>query len=284
MSLTTPATGIPVLSRRHSVSPPSARSLLLTVLGELVLPSKAPVWTSALLHVLAGLDVEEKSARQAIARTAADGWISSERDGRRVRWVLAPSGRALLTEGAARIYSVGTKQPAWDGSWLVVLASVPETQRKLRHQLQTKLAWAGLGNPLAGLWVSPHPERAGEVSKIIQDLGLDGSALSFVGPFGEIGSERSLVNRAWDLAEVTEHYEDFLTSAAEARRAAGDEILIAAVRLVHEWRRFPFLDPQLPDSLLPARWIGHRAKTVFDARHDAWAPGARVRWAELTAL
>ncbi len=274
----------PVLSRRHSVSPPSARSLLLTVLGELVLPSKAPVWTSALLQVLAGLDVEEKSARQAIARTAADGWISSERDGRRVRWVLAPSGRALLTEGAARIYSVGSKQPAWNGSWLVVLASVPETQRKLRHQLQTKLAWAGLGNPIAGLWVSPHPERAAEVRKIIKDLGLDGSAMSFVGPFGEIGSERSLVNRAWDLAEVADHYEDFLAMFDRARPQPGDATLVAQVRLVHEWRRFPFVDPQLPDSLLPARWIGHRAKTAFDAHHEAWTPGARLRWAELTAL
>jgi phenylacetic acid degradation operon negative regulatory protein len=277
-----PAT--PVLSRRHSVSPRSARSLLLTVLGELVLPSKNPVWTSALLHVLAGLDVEEKSARQAIARTASDGWISSERDGRRVRWVLAPPGRKLLTEGAARIYSVGSRQTSWDGRWLVVMASVPETQRKLRHKLQTRLAWAGLGNPVGGMWVSPHPDRAEEVRRIIADLGLEGSALSFVGPFGEIGSERSLVNRAWNLAEVGEHYEQFLAMVnADKSPPPGDETLFAQVRLVHEWRRFPFLDPQLPDTLLPSKWIGHRAKTVFDAKHDAWAPGARARWAELTA-
>jgi phenylacetic acid degradation operon negative regulatory protein len=277
--------GTPVLSRRHSVSPRSARSLLLTVLGELVLPSKNPVWTSALLHVLSGLEVEEKSARQAIARTATDGWISSERDGRRVRWVLAPPGRKLLTEGAERIYSVGSRQQrAWDGRWLVVMASVPESQRKLRHKLQTRLAWAGLGNPVGGMWVSPHPERAEEVRRIIADLGLESSALSFVGPFGEIGSERSLVNRAWDLAGVAEHYEQFLAMvAAEPAPAAGDGRLFAQVRLVHEWRRFPFLDPQLPDTLLPSKWIGHRAKTVFDAKHDAWAPGARERWAELTA-
>lgn len=279
---TTP--GTPVLSRRHSVSPRSARSLLLTVLGELVLPSKNPVWTSALLQVLAGLEVEEKSARQAIARTASDGWISSERDGRRVRWVLAPPGRKLLSEGAQRIYSVGERQTSWDGRWLVVLASVPETQRKLRHKLQTRLAWAGLGNPVGGTWVSPHPERAEEVRRIIADLGLEGSALSFVGPFGEIGSERSLVNRAWDLAQVADHYEQFLAMvAAEPAPAAGEETLCAQVRLVHEWRRFPFLDPQLPDTLLPSKWIGHRARTVFDAKHDAWAPGAKARWAELTS-
>ena len=57
----------------------SARSLLLTVLGEYVLPRVEPAWTSTLLHVLGGLGVEEKSTRQSLARMAADGWIVAER-------------------------------------------------------------------------------------------------------------------------------------------------------------------------------------------------------------
>jgi phenylacetic acid degradation operon negative regulatory protein len=276
-------TAAPVLSRRHSVSPPSARSLLLTVLGELVLPNPDPVWTSALLEVLAGVDVEEKSARQAIARTAADGWIVSSRDGRRVRWELAPPGRELLTTGAARIYSAGGRQPNWDGRWLVVLASVPESQRKLRHRLQTRLAWAGLGNPAPGLWVSPHPERVSEVGRIIAELGLDGAALSFVGPYAGIGSEPSLVDRAWDLDEVSAYYAEFLDAFTDIDPQPGMPTLLAQVQLVHDWRRFPFLDPALPDSLLPDRWIGHRARELFDAKHRAWAPETRRHWSRLTS-
>jgi phenylacetic acid degradation operon negative regulatory protein len=271
------------MSRRHSVSPPSARSLLLTVLGELVLPNPDPVWTSALLDVLAGLDVEEKSARQAIARTAADGWIVSTRDGRRVRWELAPPGRVLLTEGTARIYAANDRQPDWDGRWLVVLASVPETQRKLRHRLQTRLAWAGLGNPAPGLWVSPHPERANEVGRIIAELGLDSTALSFIGPFAGIGSEHALVQRAWDLDEVGAHYTEFLDAFVDVKPGPGIATLLAQVQLVHAWRRFPFLDPALPDSLLPDKWIGHRARELFYAKHDVWAQETRRQWSRLTA-
>jgi phenylacetic acid degradation operon negative regulatory protein len=269
------------MSRRHSVSPPSARSLLLTVLGELVLPNPDPVWTSALLDVLAGLDVEEKSARQAIARTAADGWIVSTRDGRRVRWELAPPGRVLLTEGTARIYAADDRG-TWDGRWLVVLASVPESQRKLRHRLQTRLAWAGLGNPAAGLWVSPHPERANEVGRIIAELGLDAAALSFIGPFAGIGSEPSLVRRAWDLDAVAAHYAEFLDAFTDVKPEPGMPTLLAQVQLVHAWRRFPFLDPALPDSLLPEKWIGHRARKLFYAKHDAWAAETRRQWSQLT--
>ncbi|HEX9540543.1 MAG TPA: hypothetical protein VGA04_20460, partial [Streptosporangiaceae bacterium] len=53
------------LSRRQAGSG-SARSLLLTVLGEFALPSGEPSWTSTLLHVADGLGVEEKSTRQAL--------------------------------------------------------------------------------------------------------------------------------------------------------------------------------------------------------------------------
>ncbi|MGH3657550.1 MAG: PaaX family transcriptional regulator [Micromonosporaceae bacterium] len=274
----------PVLSRRHSISAGSARSLLLTLLGEFVLPSGQPVWTSTLLHVLGGLGVEEKSARQAIARSAADGWITSQRDGRRVRWILTPPGRRLLTEGSDRIYSHGATNQVWDGRWLIVMASVPETQRRLRHQLHTRLAWAGFGNPSAGMWVTPHPEREAEVKQIMQDLGLDATALSFTGPFAGIGSERTLVERAWDLDKVTAHYEAFLDAFSGMRPAPADPTLLAQVRLVHEWRRFPFLDPLLPGELLPPRWTGQRARQLFDEQHAAWQQDARQRWSELTDI
>jgi phenylacetic acid degradation operon negative regulatory protein len=199
-----------------------------------------------------------------------------------VRWVLAPAGRKLLSEGAARIYGHDGDR-VWDGRWLVVLASVPETQRKRRHQLQTKLAWAGLGNPTAGLWVSPHPERAAEVRRIIDDLELGEAAYSFVGPYGMVGSEAELVRRAWDLDEVSQAYAAFLSEFARLEPVGGEATLLAQIRIVHAWRRFPFLDPQLPDVLLPARWIGHRARSVFEAKHESWERPARRRWAEIAS-
>src|ERR1700704_4253861 len=104
----------PVVSRRREVCDVSARSLLMTVLGEYVLPRGRAVWTSALVDALAMFGVEAKSARQALARTAAEGWLASERVGRRVRWALTPPGHRLLTEGARRIYDFGGAERTWD--------------------------------------------------------------------------------------------------------------------------------------------------------------------------
>jgi phenylacetic acid degradation operon negative regulatory protein len=61
----------------------------------------------------------------------------------------------------------------------------------------------------------------------------------------------------------------------------GDPVLLAQTRLVHEWRRFPFLDPRLPEELLPADWSGTRAAALFQAMHSAWSDSAQRRWAEL---
>ena len=73
----------PTLLRRHAAGTDSARSVLFTVLGELVLRTGGEAWTSAFIDVFGRLGVEEKAARQALMRTAADSWLSSERVGRR---------------------------------------------------------------------------------------------------------------------------------------------------------------------------------------------------------
>lgn len=274
---------MPSYSRRQQTSARSARSLLLTVFGEYVLPSQQPVWTSTLLQVSAGLGIEEKAARQALNRLAGDGWIAAGRAGRRVRWSLTGHGRTLLTEGAERIYSFGRDRDSWDGRWLVLLVSVPETQRDLRHRLRNGLTWAGLGSPAPGVWVSPHLSREAEAKQVVEGLGLDPAAFSFSGPFAGVGFERAMVEQAWHLGELAAAYEEFLRGFAGLRPESPDEVLVAQIHLVDEWRRFPRLDPQLPMELLPPHWIGLRAANVFDDLHRQWHPAAQARWAQLAA-
>jgi len=273
----------PALSRRRELGATSARSLLLTVLGEFVLPRAEPVWTQVLLDVLGGLGVESKSARQALARTAAEGLLVSDRAGRRVRWSLTASGKRLLSDGAARIYGFGAAAPPWDGRWLVLLVSVPESRRQLRHRLRTRLAWAGLGSPSPGVWLSPDPTKQDEVASVVADLELSGVTSSFVGTFGVIGEEHEVVAQAWDLAEVEAAYEAFLETFGDAEPAGPADVLTHQIHLVHSWRRFPFLDPKLPGELLPAQWAGARAAQLFDTLHGRWDRPAKRQWQRLAA-
>jgi phenylacetic acid degradation operon negative regulatory protein len=268
------------VSRRRELGETSARSLLMTVLGEYALPRDAAVWTSTLVDVLALLGVEEKSARQALARTAAEGWLAAHREGRRVRWDLTAPGRRLLSAGASRIYSFGREEPGWDQRWLVLLVTVPDARRELRHRLRTRLAWAGFGTPAPGVWVTPDTGCEAEARQILTELGLADQSMSFAATYGSIGCPEFVARQAWDLDVVAARYDEFIARFTGLRPAAGDETLIAQTLLVHEWRRFPFLDPGLPRELLPAGWTGITAARLFHGRHAEWRPGAQQRWAE----
>jgi phenylacetic acid degradation operon negative regulatory protein len=255
--------------------------MLMTILGEFVLPFGQQVWTTTLVHALGLVGVEPGSARQALARTAAEGWLSSDRVGRRVRWSLTDAGRRLLSEGAQRIYTFGSGEVSWDGRWLVVLVSIPESTRGLRHKLRTQLNWAGFGSPSPGVWISPRQDAAAEAKDILDAMDLSSKALSFVADYGVLGCQQDMVAEAWDLAEIERRYEDFIAEFADLDPRLADDVFVAQIRLVHEWRRFPFLDPQLPRLLLPPHWSGTSATQLFQDKHARWRDGARRRWNNL---
>ncbi|MCW2611242.1 MAG: phenylacetic acid degradation operon negative regulatory protein [Actinomycetota bacterium] len=269
-------------SRRREVAADSARSLLLTVLGEFVHPRRAPVWTAVLVEALGLVGVEEKSARQALARTAGEGLLEPSRHGRRAQWSLTMAGTGLLTEGTRRIYGFMRVATPWDGRWLVLTVAIPETQRKLRHRLRTRLTWAGLGSPVPGLWVVPDAGKEAEVAAVISDLGVAEHAYAWVGSTAPFADERRLVSEAWSLADVEGRYCDFIARFSAVTPADPADAFAWQVRLIQEWRRFPFLDPALPPALLDHEWAGRRAADLFHRLHDDWHEAAQEHWESLT--
>jgi phenylacetic acid degradation operon negative regulatory protein len=278
----------PRMSRRHQAGASSARGLLLTVLGEFVLPGDGGAWTSALLDVFARLGIAEKATRQALMRTSQAGWLQSERDGRRARWVLTPAAEAMLTDGAERIYSFG--QPAeWDQRWVVVSVRIPEADRRARHVVRTRLTWAGFGMLAPGVWISPHSTRGAEAERVLTDAGVGGDANVFVAERTGLGEMTAMVATAWDLSALEAEYEEFMAefrgpangAPANGAPANGVDALVRQIELVHAWRRFPSIDPALPPELLPARWSGTRAAQLFTRRHEAWLADARREWRRL---
>jgi PaaX-like protein C-terminal domain/Family of unknown function (DUF6788) len=72
--------------------------------------------------------------------------------------------------------------------------------------------------------------------------------------YGQVGSQDLLVARSWDLGALEKSYESFIEEFTGLDPATDEAALRAQTRLVHEWRRFPFLDPRLPARLLPDNW------------------------------
>ena len=233
-----------------------------------------------MLAVFARMGVAEKATRQALMRTSQAGWLRSEREGRRARWVLSPVARTMLTDGAERIYSFGQQQD-WDQRWVVVSARIPETDRRARHVLRSRLTWAGFGALAPGLWISPHPERVAEAEHALREAGMGDEGHVFIAQRMGLGDVRSMVATAWDLPAVESEYESFVS---DFRGEAPADMLVRQIELVHAWRRFPAIDPALPRELLPARWTGARAAQLFTERHEQWKADSRREWKRLNSL
>lgn len=259
----------------------SARSLLLTVLGEFIFPRDGRAWTGTLISALGALGVEEKAARQAISRAGAEGLLVAVRHGRRVRWELTENGAQLLREGTERIYSFMTGHPAWDGQWLILNVAVPETQRKLRHQLRTRLSWLGLGSLAPGLWIVPDVSKEAAVRDILDSLQLADRAFAWQGKSIPLGTTQTLSSNIWDLDKVEKEYLTFIEQFENLNANSPGQAFIGQVELIEQWRRFPFLDPDLPPELLEHDWPGPRAAACFHEKRAQWHRHAQAYWDQL---
>lgn len=262
------------------VTADNARGLLVTLLGEFVLPNGGSVWTQTLVESMEAVGIQDKTTRQALARLADRGWLNRTKEGRRTRWHLTGLSRGLLESGAERIYGFGRAPRAWDGRWLVLLASLSDRDESRRYRLTTGLTWAGFGSLGQGTWLSPWVEHEAAAIDVLTEIDVPG-ATTFVAEVGRLGAGADLVARAWDLDGLRAHYDDFL---AATRDLAGSSSPVPALAtLVHSWRRFPFLDPELPSALLPDGWPAEAAVERFSTLRGELLADATSRWLAVDA-
>lgn len=260
-----------------------AKALLLTVLGEFVLPAGGEAWTASLVAAADVLGIGEKNARQAISRIADQGLLEGVKHGRAVRWSLTTAGHQLLESGAQRIYEFGTSAVDWDGQWLVAHCPVTESQRGLRNQLRTELGFLGFGELSPSLLVSPHVKRDDQLREVLSRLGLiDESTVLHSSTMSDLENAH-VVSKAWDLEELAASYRGFSRAFSAVSVDNPEDAFTAVVELVHDWRRFPFTDPELPTELLPAGWAGTQAVVLFHAKHNTWSADAQAWFRALEA-
>ncbi len=271
------------VQRDQALGVPSARSYLLTVLGEFAVQQDMPIWTNAFITALGALGVDEKTVRQTLARSSAKGLLDPEKVGRRTRWHLTPRARTLLREGSQRIYSFHTREREWDQKWIIILIAIPEARRDARYSLRVKLGWAGFALLNAGVWICPWTDRLGEAESVLEELSLGEVAHIFIGNLADVGELTDLAAEAWDLPTVEAAYEHFEINHFGNMPQSDEDAFVQLTRLVNDWRRLPLLDPDLPKELLPVDWVGTKAARLFLELRDQWKPSASRWWKEITS-
>ena len=108
--------GIASMVRQRCAEPDiSARSVLVTVLGDSVLPVTKTLWLSSLFELAEPFGFSERLVRTSMFRLAAEGWMSNERIGRRSRYSMTLLAVRESEDADRRIYS--KESGNWDRSW-----------------------------------------------------------------------------------------------------------------------------------------------------------------------
>lgn len=243
------------------------QQLVLTMLGTYVRPYGDRVWSGGLVVLLNELGFTEGAARVALTRLVRRGLLDRVRDGRLVHYRLTERADSLLGEGDGRIFSLG--DPSDDeGTWTVLWHQIPEERRLELSRLARRLRFLGFGSVQGSVWVSPHDHSA-EVVGLLSELRVSQYATVFTAHPDAVVGLPALVSRAWDLSGLVDRYEAFVGEFAplSARRALAGlsdrDAFVVRTRLVHQFRGFPQLDPELPEELAPVSAPRSRAAAVF---------------------
>lgn len=246
-----------------------ARSALFDVYGDHLRERGSQAAVAGLVQLLEPVGIQPPAVRTAISRLVAQRWLEPvhldagrgyRATDRTIRW---------LEEAGARIYR--RVDQAWDGQWRLVLVD-PPSDRAARTRLRADLEFIGYGEVSPQAWVSPY-DRA-ELDEVLARAGA--------------ASRRVLADAiepapvdAWDLEALEAAYLSFVENADalldRASTAADDPdraAFAARFSLVHEWRKFLFTDPGLPEQLLPPDWAGRTAARLFTGEAERLKPAA----------
>jgi phenylacetic acid degradation operon negative regulatory protein len=256
------------------------RALIVTIYGLYARDAGGWLPVASLIRLMAGLGVDEPAVRSSISRLKQRSVLEPRRgDGTAgaAGYALSGLGRDILAEGDQRIFDRPRARLA-DG-WLLAVFSVPERERRRRHELRSRLTWLGFGTVSAGVWIAPA-HLAAETAEVLDRTGLSGYVSLFRADYLAFGEMARRVGQWWDLDRLQHLYQAFLDLAGPvlARRdeAAPGDAFADYIRTVTAWRRLPFLDPGLPAEVLPADWNGLRADQAFAALRERLAQPARA--------
>jgi phenylacetic acid degradation operon negative regulatory protein len=237
-------------------------------------------WLSvaSIIALMADLGADSQAVRSSVSRLKARGVLDGERRGGAAGYSLTAPTLEVLAEGDVRIFERPRATEA-DG-WLVVVFSVPESERDKRHALRTSLTRLGFGTAAPGVWVAPGSVAA-ETRHTLELRRLAEYVDLFAGEHLAFGDLRSKVREWWDLGELTALYAHFLDRYRPVRdRVTAGEVTPQRafglyLPMLTEWRRLPYRDPGIPLSLLPPDWNGVGAGELFGALDAALGAPAR---------
>ncbi|MDF9763048.1 phenylacetic acid degradation operon negative regulatory protein [Peribacillus simplex] len=259
----------------------NTQSMIFTIYGDYIRNYGSKIWIGSLIRLLKEFGHNEQGVRVAVSRMVKQGWIQSEKQGNKSYYFLTDRGVQRMDEAANRIYKM--KPNDWDGKWRVLMYTIPEDKRQLRDDFRKELIWSGFGSFSSGCWISPN-DLEKQIHRLIEKYDINEYVDFFISEYKGPKENQSLVEKSWHLEEIENKYEEFIEKYSKqfivhqsiiSRGEMSDaDCFVERTNLVHEYRKFLFIDPGLPKELLPSKWNGNHAALLFSQYYQVLAEPA----------
>jgi phenylacetic acid degradation operon negative regulatory protein len=242
------------------------RQLIVTLYGLYAREEHNWLSVAALVRLMSELGVDGQAVRSSVSRLKRRDVLRSLAVARAAGYSLSPAALEVLREGDARIFH--SRRAVLADGWVVVVFSVPESERERRHELRTRLSRLGFGTVAPGVWVAPA-HLAQETAEVLARSELERYVEMFRGDHLGFTDLTAKVREWWDLAELAAQSAEFtarfrpVADRLAVSPASDAEAFRQYVPMLTTWRRLPYLDPGLPLELLPAGWSGEAATALF---------------------
>lgn len=259
----------------------NTRSMIFTIYGDYIHHYGNKIWIGSLIRLLKEFGHNDQAARVAVSRMMKQGWLQSEKQENRSYYFLTDQGISRIEEAGTRIFKLNPSE--WDRKWRVLMYTIPEEKRHIRDELRQELLWSGFGSFSNACWISPNNLEK-EVKLLIEKYDISEYVDFFISEYVGPKDNHTLVEKSWPLEQVVEKYEEFIIKYSK-QFIANQEIIkrgemsdadcfVERTKLVHEYRKFLFIDPGLPKELLPEKWNGTLAATLFNQYYQVLAEPA----------
>ena len=262
----------------------TARSVLVTIFGDTILPTSNSIWLAQLFQLTDIFGFSGRLVRTSMFRLAAEGWFTSERLGRQSRYSLTPLAIEESEQAAKRIYH--PSEANWSDNWTVVFLDTPAVTSAESERLAEHLKWHGFVT-LSGLVLgSPtsSPDRARDICELVKpEVRLPFASLEFA-DIDSVVAE-GFLDQAVVLDTLKKSYEEFVefyqhVSAASVKVNSSEAFALRTM-LVHDLRRIRLRGPDLPATILPADWIGDAAFSIAGELYEQLSESASSALSEI---
>lgn len=178
-----------------------------------------------------------------------------KRSGMPVRYSLSETGYKFLNSILDALHKPTIH---WDGKWLFVSFSIPESERAKRDKFRTFLESIGFRLFAKGLWVTPIDLKQ-EIDHFASLNGLAGRYI-LIESNDVSGLEEVSIYSIWDFDKSRKMYESFIEETASFSKKSD---LFEIKKMIFKYAMILNNEPRVPIELFPKDWPKFRANVEY---------------------